>query len=234
MNESTIDIDFKSIIKRKSKNDPEGRSNKCEYCGKAYLSIPAMSQHIKSKHRDRLKGNRGRGRPSKKEQTKKEIREIFIKSFFDKEERRKDNKEEKLNVENTKAEAINELRVKYPNILIYISSSNNNSDNHKDKDKEIDQLIDEYLLDIKNKTNGSYLLFACKFLYLLKNFILQENISSKEEFPDHSNDFLAEFMDKNGFFSLDNKEIIDILRHFFNWMYDKKYTISVLNISSNN
>jgi len=222
--------------KRKSKNDPEGRSNKCEYCGKAYLSIPAMSQHIKSKHRDRLINNRGRGRPSKKEQTKKEVRELFFKTFFEKKERQKENKEEIINLEEIKAEALSDLIENYPNILIFLSKKSNidnGSLEENEKEKEIDQLFNEYLHEIINITSGSYLLFICKFLFLLKNFILQENITYKENFPDYSNNFLADFMDKNNFFSLDNKEIIDILRHFFNWMYVKKYTISVLNISSN-
>ncbi len=52
---------------RRSKNDQDGRNFKCSYCGKSYLSQPALTNHVKSKHKqndpDYLK--RGRGRPRK-------------------------------------------------------------------------------------------------------------------------------------------------------------------------
>ena len=50
---------------RRSKNDNEGRTYKCETCGKAYLSYPALYTHIKTKHDVGGKGNKGRGRPKK-------------------------------------------------------------------------------------------------------------------------------------------------------------------------
>lgn len=52
---------------RRSKNDTDGRNFKCSHCGKSYLSQPALTNHIKSKHKqddpDFIK--RGRGRPRK-------------------------------------------------------------------------------------------------------------------------------------------------------------------------
>jgi hypothetical protein len=52
--------------KRRSKNDPEGRSFKCEECGKSYLSLPALTCHKKTKHDFGLGEERkGRGRPRK-------------------------------------------------------------------------------------------------------------------------------------------------------------------------
>jgi hypothetical protein len=59
--------------KRRSKNDPNGRSYKCG-CGKMYLSYPALYTHIKTKHDSinpegtnapQFKNGRGRGRPRK-------------------------------------------------------------------------------------------------------------------------------------------------------------------------
>jgi hypothetical protein len=56
--------------KRRSKNDPNGRTFKCE-CGRGYLSALALSNHRKSKHESAEKletnflGKRRRGRPKK-------------------------------------------------------------------------------------------------------------------------------------------------------------------------
>lgn len=52
--------------KRRSKNDQEGRSYKCETCNKSYLSQPALTNHIKTKHNvNDPMYKRGRGRPRK-------------------------------------------------------------------------------------------------------------------------------------------------------------------------
>jgi hypothetical protein len=51
---------------RRSKNDTEGRNYLCSYCGKSYLSQPALTNHVKSKHKpDDPELKRGRGRPRK-------------------------------------------------------------------------------------------------------------------------------------------------------------------------
>jgi len=53
--------------KRRSKNDASGRSYTCELCQKSYLSIPALTNHKKTKHLDEEANSqkRGRGRPRK-------------------------------------------------------------------------------------------------------------------------------------------------------------------------
>lgn len=72
--------DLKS--KRRSKNDPEGRTYKCG-CGKMYLSYPALYTHIKTKHdgitpegtnAPQFKNGRGRGRPRKIKDTTEPVR----------------------------------------------------------------------------------------------------------------------------------------------------------------
>jgi hypothetical protein len=54
--------------KRRSKNVISGRNHVCE-CGKAYLSQPALTNHIKTKHKineiDPLNMIKKRGRPKK-------------------------------------------------------------------------------------------------------------------------------------------------------------------------
>ncbi len=52
--------------KRRSKNDSDGRSFKCAECGKSYLSMPALTNHRKTKHDFGKDGEKkGRGRPRK-------------------------------------------------------------------------------------------------------------------------------------------------------------------------
>ena len=55
------------LIKRKSKNDIEGRNYSCEKCNKKYLSYPALYTHIKLKHEKKSNEGRGRGRPKKEQ-----------------------------------------------------------------------------------------------------------------------------------------------------------------------
>jgi len=52
--------------KRRSKNEQEGRSFRCDTCGKSYLSQPALTNHNKTKHfQNDPCFKRGRGRPRK-------------------------------------------------------------------------------------------------------------------------------------------------------------------------
>jgi len=63
----TVDDDMdKNRRGRRSKNDNNGRTYRCEVCGKSYLSYPALYTHTKTKHdKGDLTNNRGRGRPKK-------------------------------------------------------------------------------------------------------------------------------------------------------------------------
>ena len=59
-------VDQKNKRHRRSKNDTEGRNYVCPECQKSYLSIPALTNHRKSKHGYGLEGEKkGRGRPKK-------------------------------------------------------------------------------------------------------------------------------------------------------------------------
>ena len=54
--------------KRRSKNESSGRIYTCEECQKGYLSQPALNNHRKTKHPDKIdpsEEKRGRGRPRK-------------------------------------------------------------------------------------------------------------------------------------------------------------------------
>lgn len=52
-------------MKRRSKNDTEGRTYTCKICGKSYLSYPALYTHGRQKHGTNNSSGRGRGRPKK-------------------------------------------------------------------------------------------------------------------------------------------------------------------------
>lgn len=75
--------------KRRSKHDYEGRSFRCPECGKSYLSMPALTNHRKSKHDYGKFGERkGRGRPRKEpliinpiDSTEKKFKNFFEKEF---------------------------------------------------------------------------------------------------------------------------------------------------------
>lgn len=69
--------------KRRSKNEQDGRSFKCESCGKAYLSQPALTNHNKTKHfhNDPSFIKRGRGRPRKNVNFKLNLKFKFKYSF---------------------------------------------------------------------------------------------------------------------------------------------------------
>lgn len=52
--------------KRRSKNEAEGRNFECTDCGKCYLSLPALTNHRKTKHGyGQGEDKKGRGRPRK-------------------------------------------------------------------------------------------------------------------------------------------------------------------------
>ena len=67
--DSDENIDSRS--KRRTK-DASGRDHKCSFCGKTYLSYPALYTHLKNKHVGpdgfpvaSINAGRGRGRPKK-------------------------------------------------------------------------------------------------------------------------------------------------------------------------
>lgn len=76
--------DTKARNRRRSKNDNDGRSHKCNVCGKAYLSYPALYTHVKTKHDSQEKnGNKGRGRPKKESGEGDSLKQIYSPATFD-------------------------------------------------------------------------------------------------------------------------------------------------------
>jgi hypothetical protein len=76
--------DTKARNRRRSKNDNDGRSHKCNICGKAYLSYPALYTHIKTKHEQQGNhGNKGRGRLRKENGETDSFKELYSPATFD-------------------------------------------------------------------------------------------------------------------------------------------------------
>jgi hypothetical protein len=242
--------------KRRSKNDPSGRQHKCEICGKTYLSRPALSQHIKTKHQDRIgEYKRGRGRPRKNNEDQiANINNNKYNDFFSKPNSKKRDDEESFKYYEALRANIKELYSNYQKVLnpeavdiekehglmkVEIKPEND----HKDpKFVFYDESILRYLSEAASKVNRQYFDFMCKFCILFRESFnrqkrkennLTEDYSSNhnaEEVPDRCNDFISEFMEQNNYFELDSNEVIDIIQHFCHWLYDKSFTTSVLSL----
>jgi hypothetical protein len=56
--------------------------------------------------------------------------------------------------------------------------------------------------------------------------------NSSDTVPDLCNEFITDFMENNDNFGLDTTELIEIIQHFCNWLYENKYTTSRLTLLS--
>lgn len=240
---------------RRSKNVNDGRDHHCEVCGKNYLSRPALSQHIKTKHEDRISDFiKGRGRPKRNEgeggKSKPVSSNINIINYADDMKRKK---QEGENYDYTKGlrESLNELFLRFGNILNphkkdidsnLLLNLNLNESKTTDGKYSYDHVIHLYLKEMSEKLTLSYFKFACKFNYLFRECFnnlkkMELNIedfsstNSPDDVPDKCNEFITEFMENNNYFELDSNEIIEIIQHFCHWLYEKGFTQSVLSLA---
>ena len=191
------------LIKRKSKNDIEGRNYSCEKCNKKYLSYPALYTHIKLKHEKKSNEGRGRGRP-KKEQNENIIEKnrynpINI-TFFAKEERTGKTSLSEINncIESAFYEIYlddyksrNESRnmkhynnpEEHPFLDKYKKDSHNIYKNVIDMKAVIDTVFIDYLNKMSNFCNPEYFVQLIKFVTLFRehiNIINKNNKDNKE------------------------------------------------------
>ena len=203
-------------------------------CGKAFLSKPALNNHIKTKHPETLEGQikRGRGRPRKYPPKKvSDFETTKYDNFF--------------SLPNRKAEDGKSL-----NIPILVENVFNSiyKGSHKDKlfshpkyyqenpilnnlvigahlsekprsEKTCDDVFYEYLYNFKDKANDKYFILLMKFVLLFRECYdiskNKENQGEKKAFtneispegvPDLCNEFYGEFMEPNNFFDIDAQE----------------------------
>lgn len=239
--------------RRRSKNDTEAQSFKCDICGRSYLSKPAVAQHAKAKHPDiQIKSSRGRGRPKRDDtpSVHQEIkstsngREAFMSGYFNVPFRASTNETFEAIQEFGKAlkELYNEYKeiiftdqqnplIKYP--LLELKLEDNEI-------KTFDESILKYLHFVSKLTSKSYYLFICKFLILFREFVNIEKQKDEsivqpfsvynppESVPDLTNNFISDFLDENKLFGLNFEEIINLTQHYCGWLFDMGLTKSIL------
>lgn len=106
----------------------------------------------------------------------------------------------------------------------------------------IDEIFARYLVEAYKDCNKEYYEFVCKFVILFRECINKlKNDSSGEEFsskfnadsvPDMCNEFVTDFMEGYDYFGLDTMELIEIIQHLCNWLYENKFTTSKLSLVS--
>lgn len=106
----------------------------------------------------------------------------------------------------------------------------------------IDEIFSKYLVEVNRDCNEAYFEFVTKFVILFReciNKIKSEN--SLEEYstqnnadtvPDTCNEFVTDFMEGYDYFGLDTMELIEIIQHLCNWLYENKFTTSKLSLVS--
>ena len=238
-------------------NIKEGNCLSC-FCGKSYLSNAALQNHIKTKHPEILESQtiRGRGRPRKylPQSNTRDKYDTYFDSELRKEEEGKiiDNKHlvqeiYKFIYESKYSDKLFSKPKHYKddkilNDLFFEKKLDNKSKNEKTEE----EIFYEYLMEFKDKTNEKYFSFMIKFIILLKEFYFLHTISKidnnkpeenksflLENLPDYCNEFYSEFLSKNDFFGIDeNGEIIEIIIHFFTWLFKNEYTKSKLSLSN--
>lgn len=105
-----------------------------------------------------------------------------------------------------------------------------------------DQIFASYCVEFFPQTNRNYFIFLVKFVTLFRECInhfktgegVKEHTqtNSADGVPDLCNEFITEFMENNDNFNLETTELIEIIQHFCNWLYDNKYTTSRLTLLS--
>lgn len=110
-----------------------------------------------------------------------------------------------------------------------------------EKLSNIDDIFVDYILESYPQSNREYFQFLVKFVTLFRECINKlknesganteySQTNPAEQVPDYCNEFITDFMENNDYFGLDTNELIDIIQHFCNWLYENKYTTSRLTL----
>jgi len=136
-----------------------------------------------------------------------------------------------------------------------LNKINNGNNLELNNDKTIDEIFSKYLIEVSKDTNKEYFEFITKFVILFRECVNKirdndiyreiernegiicndnyEEFSTKnnaESVPDVCNEFITDFMENNDYFGLDTLELIEIIQHLCNWIYENKYTTSKLSL----
>ena len=260
-NETSTKDEMKTYEK---KYQPKRITFGCEICGREFLSTYALFNHKNTKHYiNKNNPKRGRGRPRKYPPHSSYDEQNRYDNFFKSNDKRNMNSEEAKNKFNIDSSFIEEIfNFIYKNkssdklyskpekfrdeLILYNLSINKDIDNNNKEinEKSIEDIIYEYLMKFREKTNEKYFSFMIKFLLLLKEFyFLQKEKETKNndikisinELPNYCNSFYGDFLEINDFFEFDEEdknEIVDILLHFFTWLFKSDYTKEKLSLAS--
>jgi hypothetical protein len=101
-----------------------------------------------------------------------------------------------------------------------------------------DEVFARFIFDMFEKTNRDYFLFIVKFVILFRESI---NTAKGNDYTRHNNadlvpelcdGFIIDFMEQYDNFELDSNELISIIMHFCNWLYENKCTSVMLTLCS--
>ena len=218
---------------RRSKHEQQGRDFACD-CGKSFLSQPALNNHIRTKHPERLEGQikRGRGRPRKyPPKPQLDFENTKYDNFFDI-PTRKPEEGVTNDIQRIIEEVFNSIYLgPYANKLF--SKPNNYKENYildnlynngkisekPRNERNCDEVFYEYLSTFKDSANETYFTLILKFVILFrecydvsKNKNIppgnQEQYTNKltpEGLPDLCNEFYGEFLEPNSFFGINDE-----------------------------
>ena len=106
----------------------------------------------------------------------------------------------------------------------------------------IDEIFSKYLIEVYGECNKEYFEFIAKFVILFRECINKIKVdNSLEDFsavknadnvPDTCNEFITDFMENYDYFGMDTMELIEIIQHLCNWLYENKFTTSKLSLVS--
>lgn len=206
--------------RRRSKNDNDGRTYKCDICGKAYLSYPALYTHVKTKHDlQGNKANKGRGRPKKENgnisNTSRLLYNPLSFDYFKHPDRCGETYESSLNMifQMVFNEVFTNIRGKNEEttkrISNYVSIGDYplfskihdcyNSIFNIDENSKCDEIFAYYLFKVGKCTNEDFFQVVLKFVLLYReclNYCYKDTVSNKYSLtpnhPEYSEVFTAE------------------------------------------
>jgi hypothetical protein len=163
------------------------------------------------------------------------------KNYFDKDYRRRNPNEDSLDMEELVKNAFYHLFMNYRN-KIFMNLSNITEHNLLIKILEAssgkvpttaDEIFAKYIVTMFPQANKEYFLFTAKFVVLFRECInISKSDISAEFTATGTAENVPEFMETNEFFGLDLNELIEIIQHFCNWLYENKFTTSRLTLLS--
>jgi hypothetical protein len=257
------DDEFCNLVEFNRRRKPEDDLTKaysCEICGKKYMSQPAVNNHKKAKHPDKIDPNeekRGRGRPKKITLFPNDPDALKWENFYLSEQNKPQENEDPIDINEVVSSVFTDIFEL--NITKCYSHPNNVMDHPilellvkneviqtKKEVRSINEVFYEYLLFAKLLANKYCFTLQLKFVLLFKECIdkIKKEETGDDEYtlsnnveylPEMCNVFCEGFLDVNSYFGMNNEEqnkIIDILQHFCYWLFKYDYTTTRIKLVS--